>query len=114
MYTANTMACLTEVIGMSLPNCATASAVSAEKRRIALESGMRIVELVNKNIKPLDIVTRDSLRNAIIADYALGGSTNSILHLLAIANTGNIQLTLQDFEELSGSIKQILKLDPSA
>ena len=114
MYTANTMACLTEVIGMSLPECATSSSVSAQKRRIALESGMRIVELVNEDIKPLDIITKDSLRNAIIADYALGGSTNSILHLLAIANTGNIDLQLKDFEELSGTVKQILKLDPSA
>lgn len=114
MYTANTMACLTEVIGMSLPECATSSSVSAQKRRIALESGMRIVELVNEDIKPLDIITKDSLRNAIIADYALGGSTNSILHLLAIANTGNIDLQLEDFEELSGTVKQILKLDPSA
>lgn len=114
MYTANTMACLTEVIGMSLPMCATASAVSSEKRRLAFESGMRAVELVKENIKPLDIITRDSLRNAIIADYALGGSTNSVLHLLAIANTAGIDLTLDDFEELSPKVKQTVKLDPSA
>lgn len=114
MYTANTMACLTEVIGMSLPQCATASAVSSQKKRIAFESGMRAVELVEQDIKPLDIITRDSLRNAIIADYALGGSTNSVLHLLAIANTAKINLTLNDFEELASSIKQTIKLDPSA
>ena len=114
MYTANTMACLTEVIGMSLPQCATASAVSSQKRRIAFESGMRAVELVKENIKPLDIITIDSLRNAIIADYALGGSTNSVLHLLAIANTAGIDLSLNDFEELSPKIKQTIKLDPSA
>ena len=114
MYTANTMACLTEVIGMSLPQCATASAVSSQKRRIAFESGMRAVELVKENIKPLDIITKDSLRNAIIADYALGGSTNSVLHLLAIANTAGIDLSLNDFEELSPKIKQTIKLDPSA
>lgn len=114
MYTANTMACLTEVIGMSLPQCATASAVSSQKRRIAFESGMRAVELVKENIKPLDIITKDSLRNAIIADYALGGSTNSVLHLLAIANTAGIDLSLDDFEELSPKIKQTIKLDPSA
>ena len=114
MYTANTMASLTEVIGMSLPKCATASAVSSEKRRIAFESGMRAVELVKEGINPLDIITRDSLRNAIIADYALGGSTNSVLHLLAIANTAGIDLTLNDFEELSSKIKQTVKLDPSA
>ena len=114
MYTANTMASLTEVIGMSLPYCATASAVSSQKKRIAFESGMRAVELVTENIKPLDIITRSSLRNAIIADYALGGSTNSVLHLLAIANTAGINLTLNDFEELSSKIKQTIKLDPSA
>ena len=114
MYTANTMACLTEVIGMSLPQCATASAVSSQKRRIAFESGMRAVELVKENIKPLDIITKDSLRNAIIADYALGGSTNSVLHLLAIANTAGIDLSLNDSEELSPKIKQTIKLDPSA
>lgn len=114
MYTANTMACLTEVIGMSLPKCATASAVSSEKRRIAFESGMRAVELVQEDIKPLDIITKNSLRNAIIADYALGGSTNSVLHLLAIANTAGIDLSLNDFEELSPKIKQTIKLDPSA
>lgn len=114
MYTANTMACLTEVIGMSLPMCATASAVSSQKRRIAFESGMRAVELVKENIRPSDIITRNSLRNAILADYALGGSTNSVLHLLAIANTAGIDLTLNDFEELSSKIKQTVKLDPSA
>lgn len=114
MYTANTMACLTEVIGMSLPMCATAASVSSEKRRIAFESGMRAVELVNDGIKPLDIITRESLRNAILADYALGGSTNSVLHLLAIANTAGIDLSLNDFEELSSKIKQTIKLDPSA
>ena len=114
LYTANTMACLTEVIGMSLPQCATASAVSALKRRIAFESGMQIVNLVENNIKPSDIITRESLRNAIICDLAMGGSTNSFLHILAIANAGGIGIDLNDFEELSGKIKQIVKLDPSA
>lgn len=114
MYTANTMACLTEVIGMSLPECATASSVSSQKRRIAFDSGMRIVEMVNENLCPLDIITKQSLRNAIIADFSLGGSTNSFLHLLAIANTGGIDLKLEDFEELSEKIKQTIKLDPSA
>ncbi len=114
LYTANTMACLTEVMGMSLPFCATASAVSAKKKQIAFDSGMRVVELVKKDIKPSDIITRDSLRNAIVTDLALGGSTNSILHLLAIANSGGIKITLDDFDELSYKIPQIIKLDPSA
>lgn len=114
LYTANTMACLTEVMGMSLPFCATASAVSSRKKQIAFESGMKIVELVKHDVKPSDVITKDSLRNAIVADLALGGSTNSILHLLAIANSGGIDVTLNDFDELSYKIPQIIKLDPSA
>ena len=114
LYTANTMACLTEVMGMSLPFCATASAVSSHKRRIAFESGMQIVELVKQDKKPSDIITKDTLRNAIIADLAMGGSTNSFLHILAIANAGQINITLKDFEELSHQIHQIVKLEPSS
>ncbi len=114
LYTANTMACLTEVMGMSLPYCATASAVSAKKKQIAFNSGMQIVELVKHNVKPSDIITRDSMRNAIAVDMALGGSTNTILHMLAIANSGGIDITLKDFDELSHKINQIIKLDPSA
>ena len=114
LYTANTLACLTEVMGMSLEGCATASAVSSKKRRIAFDSGYTVVDLVRENIRPKDIVTRESLRNAIIVDLALGGSTNSILHLLAIANSAGIDLSLDDFEELSFKIPQIIKLDPSS
>ncbi len=113
LYTANTMACLTEVMGMSLPGCATASAVSADKRRISFDSGVKIVELVKENVLPKSIVTRESLRNAIITDLTLGGSTNSVLHLLAIANEAEIDVTLKDFDELSAKIPQIIKLDPS-
>ena len=114
LYTANTMACLTEVIGMSLPYCATAAAVSSQKRRIAFESGMQIVDWVKNDIKPLDIITRDSLRNAIIADLGMGGSTNSFLHILAVANAAQIDVTLKDFEELSYKIHQFVKLEPSS
>ena len=123
LYTANTMACLTEVMGMSLPHCATAAAVSSEKRRIAFESGMQIVDWVNRDIKPLDILTRDTLRNAIIADLAMGGSTNSFLHILALSNAvknslpvegGDELVSLKDFEELSHKIHQFVKLEPSS
>ncbi len=114
LYTANTLACLTEVMGMSLEGCATASAVSSKKRRIAFDSGFEVVDLVRNNILPRDIVTKDSLTNAIIVDLALGGSTNSILHLLAIANSADIKLSLDDFEELSHRVPQIIKLDPSS
>ncbi|MGN0031054.1 MAG: dihydroxy-acid dehydratase [Candidatus Gastranaerophilaceae bacterium] len=114
MYTANTMACLAEVMGMSLPYCATSVAVSSKKRRIAFDSGVKIVDLVRNNICPSDIVDKDSLRNAIIADLAMGGSTNSFLHILALANAGGIDVTLKDFEELSYKIHQVVKLDPAA
>ncbi len=114
LYTANTMACLTEVMGMSLPGCATSAAVSAKTRRIAFDSGVVINELIEKDIRPSSIITKDSIRNAIIVDLALGGSTNSILHLLAIANEAGVDITLKDFEELSFKVPQIIKLDPSA
>ncbi len=114
LYTANTLACLTEVMGMSLTGCATAAAVSSKKRRLAFESGLAICELIKNNVLPRDIVTIDSIRNAIIVDLALGGSTNSILHLLAIAQSADIPLSLDDFEELSYKIPQIIKLDPSS
>lgn len=113
LYTANTMACLTEVMGLSLPYCATAAAVSALKKRIAFESGMAVMEALKHNVLPLDLITKDSIRNAIIMDLALGGSTNSVLHLLAIANQAGVDVTLNDFEELSFKIPQLMKLDPS-
>ena len=114
MYTANTMACLTEVLGMSLPYCSSSSVVSAEKRRIAFESGMQIVELIKNDIKPSDIITKESMTNAIITDLALGGSTNTFLHLLAIANAGGIDITIDDFDRLSREIHQIVKINPSS
>lgn len=114
LYTANTMACLTEVMGLSLPYCGTAAAVSAQKKRIAFESGMAVVDAVRNDVRPLDLITRDSIRNAIIMDLALGGSTNSVLHLLAIANAAGADIKLEDFDELSYKTPQLIKLDPSA
>ncbi len=114
LYTANTLAVLTETMGLSLQGCSCAAATSAKKRRIAFESGVKIVDLVHKQVLPSNIVTKESLQNAIIMDLALGGSTNSILHLLAIAKTANIDITLDDFDKLSHEIPQIIKLDPSS
>lgn len=114
LYTANTMACLTEVLGMSLPYCATTAAVSSQKRRIAFESGMQIVDWVRDGIKPLDIITRDGLRNMIIADLGMGGSTNSFLHILALASASGVSVSLSDFDELSHKIHQFVKLEPSS
>ena len=112
LYTANTMACVTEALGMSLPGCATALAVSAHKRRIAQESGEVIMELVKKDIKPKDIMTREAFLNAIRVDLALGGSTNAVLHITAIANEAGIDLSLDDYDQLSRKTPHIANLRP--
>ena len=113
LYTANTMACLTEVLGMSLPGAGTALAGSAIKKRMAFESGARVVELVKDGIRPRDIVTLDSFKNAIAVDMALGGSSNSVLHLLAIANEAGIKLDLKLFDEISKNTPQLTSLRPA-
>lgn len=112
LYTANTMACLTEVLGMSLPFCGTALANSADKRRIAFDSGVRIMELVNKGITPRKIMTRAAFENAIRADLALGGSSNTVLHLLAIAHEAKVKLPLELFDELSRTTPHLTSLEP--
>jgi len=112
LYTANTMACLTEVMGLSLTGCATALAVSAKKKRIAFESGKKVVELVKKNITPRRILTRNALLNAITVDMALGGSTNTILHLTRLAKELEIELPLKLFDRISRSIPHIVNLRP--
>ena len=113
MYTANTMACLTETLGMSLKGCASSLAVSAQKRRIAYESGVKIVELVKDNTTPRQIMTLNAFKNAIAADMALGGSTNTVLHLPAIAHEAGIDLPLELFDEISGKTPQICCLEPA-
>jgi len=113
LYTANTMACITETLGMSLPGCATALAVSAKKRRIAQESGQRITELVRKNIRPLDIINKKSINNAVVVDMALGGSSNTVLHLMAIAHEAGINLDLETFDRISKRTPHITNLEPS-
>lgn len=112
LYTANTMSCLTEVMGMSLPFCGTALAASAEKRRIAFDSGVRAVELVRKNVTPRKIMTRAAFENAIRADLALGGSSNTVLHLLAIAHEAGVKLPLDVFNDLSLTTPHITSLEP--
>jgi dihydroxy-acid dehydratase len=113
LYTANTMACLTETMGMSLPGCGTALAVSARKRRIAQASGERIIELVKKNVTPREIITRESLENAVIVDMALGGSSNTVLHLMAIAHEAGIPLDLRTFDRISKSTPHIASIEPA-
>ncbi len=112
MYTANTMACITESLGMSIPYCATALAVSSEKRRIAFESGKRVIELVRKNITPRKIMTRKAFENAIRLDMALGGSTNTALHIPAIAHDAGINLPLEVFDKLSKTTPHITNMLP--
>ncbi len=112
LYTANTMNSLTEAMGMSLPGCGTAPAVMAEKRRIAYDSGERIVELIKKNITPRSIMTREAFDNAIMVDLALGGSSNTVLHLLAIAHEAGVDLPLSAFDDLSRVIPHISSLEP--
>ena len=112
MYTANTMACVTEALGMSLPRCATALAVSADKRRIAFESGQRIVELIKKNITSRKILTRTAFENAIMTDLALGGSTNTVLHIPAIAYDAGVELPLDTFDILSKKTPHLANMLP--
>lgn len=112
MYTANTMACVTEALGMSLPGCATALAVSSKKRRIAFNSGSRIVDLVKKNITPGKILTKKAFENAIRIDMALGGSTNTVLHIPAIAHEAKVSLPLEIFDEISSKTPHISNMLP--
>ncbi len=112
MYTANTMACITEAVGMSLSGCATAPAVLAEKRRIAYRSGQRIVALVKEDIRPRAIMTRKALENGIAVDMTLGGSTNTVLHLMAIARDLEIDLKLSDFDRISRSTPHLANMRP--
>ena len=113
LYTANTMACMTEAMGMSLPGCAAIPAVDAAKLRIARETGEAIIPLVRKEITPRKIITKKSLRNAIRVDMALGGSTNTVLHLMALAMEAGIPLSLEDFSSLAKEIPHICYMQPS-
>ncbi len=113
LYTANTMSCISEAIGLAMPGGATALAVSAKRERIAYESGERIVELVRKNITPGKILSRKAFENAIRVDMALGGSTNTVLHLTAIANEAGIKLPLDLFDKISKDTPHISDILPS-
>ncbi len=112
LFTANTMGCLTEALGMSLPGCGTSMAVDAKKLKIAKKSGIQIVKLFEKNIRPRDIMTMEAFENAIRVDMALGGSTNTVLHLLAIANESEIRLDIDMFDKLSRETPHITSIRP--
>lgn len=113
MFTANSMNCLTEVLGMALPGNGTVPAVYSERLRLAKESGMKIMELFEKDIKPRDIMTPDAFYNALVADMALGCSTNSMLHLPAIAHEAGVELNLDMANEISKRTPNLCHLAPA-
>jgi len=113
MFTANSMNCMTEVIGLGLPGNGTIPAVNAARIRLAKEAGMKVMELLEENIRPRDIVTADSLHNALTADMALGCSTNTVLHLPAIAHAAGIKINLEDINSISRTVPHLVKLSPA-
>ncbi|OGJ53660.1 hypothetical protein A2336_03160, partial [Candidatus Peregrinibacteria bacterium RIFOXYB2_FULL_41_88] len=113
LYTANTMACVTETLGMSVTNCATTLAISEEKKKQAYESGRKIVELVKKDIKPSQIMTRSAFENAIMVDMTMGGSTNAVLHIPAIAHELGIEIKTDLFDKIAQKIPNICHLIPA-
>ena len=113
MYTANTMASAIEALGMSLPNSSAQDAISQEKIRDCLNSGEAVMNLIKQDIKPSDIMTRSAFENAIKVTIALGGSTNAVLHLLAMAHTMGVDLELDDFTRIGKKIPMVADLKPS-
>ena len=114
MYTANTMNCLTEALGMALPGHGTIPAIDARRIVLAREAGKQIMAVLEKNLLPKDIITRDSIANAFAVDMALGGSTNSVLHLLAVAHEAGIDFPLSMINEISQRVPHISKLSPAS
>ncbi|NQT95903.1 MAG: dihydroxy-acid dehydratase [Candidatus Omnitrophica bacterium] len=112
LYTANTMACVTETLGMSLPGCATALMNSAKKKRIALSSGEQIVTLVKKNITTKKIINKSSIYNAVMVDMALGGSTNTMLHIPAIGHEAGVDIKLDELDAICKRTPHITNIRP--
>ncbi len=113
MFTANTMNCLSETIGLALPGNGTIPAVSADRIRLAKRAGMQVMELLKNDIKPRDIVTEKSVINAVAVDMALGGSSNTVLHLPAIFREAGLPLSLDIFDEVSRKTPNLCKLSPA-
>ena len=113
LFTANTMNCLCEALGMALPGNGTIPAVETRRRQLAYGAGQQIVETLAEDIRPRDIITKDSIYNAFVVDMAMGGSTNSVLHLTAIANEAGIDFPLSLINEISDSVPHICKLSPA-
>jgi dihydroxy-acid dehydratase len=113
MYTANSMNCLAEAVGIALPGNGTVPAVYAARTQLAKRAGMKVMELLERDIKPRDIINEKSIKNALAVDMALGCSTNSVLHLLAIANEAEISLNLDKINEISGKVPNLCHLAPA-
>ncbi|AXY26055.1 dihydroxy-acid dehydratase [Suicoccus acidiformans] len=113
MYTANTMASAIEALGLSLPGSSSHPAITQEKEQDVYDAGEAVKTLIEKNIRPSDILTRESFENAITLTMALGGSTNAILHLLAIAHAANVDLTIDDFNTIQEKVPHLADLKPS-
>ena len=113
MYTANTMASAIEALGMSLPNSSAQDAISEDKMRDCFDAGAAVLNMLDKNIRPLDIMTRKSFENAITVVIALGGSTNAVLHLLAMAHSAGVELSIDDFTEIGKRVPMLADLKPS-
>ena len=113
MYTANTMASAIEALGMSLPNSSAQDAISSQKRDDCTRAGAAVVNLINRDLRPRQIMTRKAFENAITISIALGGSTNAVLHLLAIASSAHVKLTLDDFTRLGRRVPVLADLRPS-
>ena len=113
MYTANSMNCLSEALGIALPGNGTIPAVYSARTSLAKKAGIQVMELLRKNIKPLDIITSESFKNALAVDMALGCSTNSVLHLLAIANEAGIPIDLKTINEVSDRTPNLCHLAPA-
>ncbi len=113
MYTANTMACVSEALGLALPGSATVSAVDPRRAAFGVSSGRAAAELVSRGIRPRDIVTRGALENAVTVSMAVGGSTNAVLHLLAIAEEAGIAFTLADIDEIGARTPQLVDTRPN-
>jgi dihydroxy-acid dehydratase len=114
MYTANTMNCLTEALGMALPGNGTIPAVDSRRMVLAMEAGRQIMAIFEKNLLPRNIITKDSITNAFAVDMALGGSTNSVLHLMAVAHEAGIDFPLSLINEISHRVPHICKLSPAS
>ena len=113
MYTANSMNCLTEVLGMGLKGNGTIPAVYSERIKLAKHAGMKVMELLEKNIRPRDIMTEKAFLNALTVDMALGCSTNSMLHLPAIAHEAGVELNLELANEISAKTPNLCHLAPA-